>query len=266
MRHALELEIQPQPTDSSCGPTCLAAVYQYWNDPVELNDLIEEVGRLGSGGTMAVQLACHGLSRGYRAVINTYNLQLFDPTWFAATGTAESDLLAAKLRQQLVSKGQRTDLDQDRLRVSTQSYLRFLSLGGQVQMRPLDEQLIVQSLTQGIPLLCGLSATYLYQECRERSHAVDRHGISSTQDDIAGEPTGHFVVLHGYDHHSGQVFIADPLHPNPLAPTGKYAAPLSQVAASIHLGILTYDANLLALTPSGEATEATNTPRAAPRR
>ncbi|QEG38315.1 cysteine peptidase family C39 domain-containing protein [Roseimaritima ulvae] len=252
MRHDLELDIQSQPTDSSCGPTCLAAVYQYWQDPVDLSQLIVEVGQLGSGGTLAVQLACHGLGRGYEAVINTYNLQLFDPTWFGPRGASDATVLADKLTQQLQQKRGRSDIDQHRLQVSTECYLRFLALGGQLQMRPLDEQLIVQSLTQGIPLLCGLSATYLYQECRERSHAVDNQGLSSTRDDVAGDPAGHFVVLHGYDRHSGHVFIADPLHPNPIAPTNKYAAPLSQVAASIHLGIVTYDANLLSLTPPPE--------------
>ena len=61
MKHALELEIQSQPNDSSCGPTCLAAVYRYWEDPVDLPLLISQVGQLVSGGTLAVQLGCHAL-------------------------------------------------------------------------------------------------------------------------------------------------------------------------------------------------------------
>ena len=36
--------IQSQPTDSTCGPTCLHAVYQYWNDTISLEQVIGEVG------------------------------------------------------------------------------------------------------------------------------------------------------------------------------------------------------------------------------
>jgi len=37
-----------------------------------------------TGGTLAVNLANHALRRGYRALIVTYNLTVFDPSWFRA--------------------------------------------------------------------------------------------------------------------------------------------------------------------------------------
>ncbi len=250
MKHALELEIQSQPNDSSCGPTCLAAVYRYWNDPVDLNWLIEEFGQLVSGGTLAVQLGCHALARGYDALITTYNLQVFDPTWFqSADGVGDNSHLAEKLQRQLETKASRPDIDRLRLQVATESYLRFLSLGGRIQMQPLDEALIVNTLTQGVPILCGLSATYLYQERRERWQPRDATGRTSLADDIGGDPVGHFVVMYGFDQRTRNVLIADPLYPNPIAATHKYHAPLSRVAAAILLGIVTYDANLLAVVP-----------------
>lgn len=254
MKHALELEIQSQPNDSSCGPTCLAAVYRYWKDTVDLPQLIAEVGQLTSGGTLAVQLACHALERGYDAVITTYNLQVFDPTWFRTNnGVGVHQELAEKLQRQLEIKRSRPDVDQLRLQVATECYLRFLSLGGQIQMRPLDEQLIVSTLTQGVPILCGLSATYLYAERRERWQPPDRSGRTTIPDDVGGDPAGHFVVLHGYDPQTRNVSIADPMHPNPIAPTNKYTATLARVASAILLGTLTYDANLLTLVPRTEA-------------
>ena len=250
MKHALELEIQSQPNDSSCGPTCLAAVYRYWNDPVDLSLLIEEVGQLVSGGTLAVQLGCHALARGYQALITTYNLQVFDPTWFRTEDSvAVNSQLSDKLRRQLDTKGSRPDIDRLRLQVATESYLRFISLGGRIQMQPLDEALVVNTLTQEIPILCGLSATYLYQERRERWQPRDASGSTSIADDIGGDPVGHFVVIHGFDQQSRNVLIADPLYPNPIALTHKYVAPLSRVASAILLGIVTYDANLLTLVP-----------------
>jgi hypothetical protein len=244
----LDLDIQAQPTDASCGPTCLAAVYKYWDDPADLQSVIQEIGQLRTGGTLAVQLACHALRRGYNALITTYNLQVFDPTWFRQQ--PEPEFLARKLTDQLERKRLRTDIDAQRLGQATRSYLEFLSLGGKLQMQPLDGDLIAAMLSQNTPILCGLSATYLYQEARERPLAAEVAGRTSCPDDVGGDPSGHFVVLHGYDRGSGLVMIADPLHQNPIAQTSNYTAPLTQVIDAILLGIVTYDANLLTLSPS----------------
>ena len=249
MKHSLDFSIHPQPTDSTCGPTCLHAVYRFWEDPISLDQTIADIGELSIGGTLAVQLACHALRRGYLATIHSYNLQLFDPSWFL---DPKIDL-AAKLREQLVSKSMLANRglhETERLWVSTESCLEFLSLGGQVRMPSLDENLIEETLLQGVPILCGLSATYLYQERRERSQPADAMGRTSTPDDINGDPVGHFVVLYGYDKAKTQVLIADPLLSNPLGKEHTYAATLSKVSAAILLGIVTYDANLLTIAPT----------------
>jgi hypothetical protein len=246
MTHELALEIQSQPTDSTCGPTCLAAVYEFWNQPVDLNELIGMIDELHSGGTLAVDLACDALARGFSAEIVTYNLQLFDPTWFDNDGEAKSvDALAEKLKRQLDAKKHRSGFDVTRLTAATRSYLRFLELGGRVRMRQLDE-FLVSMMARKAPILCGLSATYLYQESREMP--------SGAEDDEGGDPSGHFVVLHGFDPVQRMVMIADPLHPNPLAPTHKYVAPLSRVMSAILLGIVTFDANLLTIIPNSNST------------
>lgn len=250
MKHSLQLEIQSQPSDTSCGPTCLAAVYDFWEIPIPLSLLIEDVGQLGGGGTLAVVLGTDALRRGFSAEIITYNLQVFDPTWFNTEGEMVSaEFLSQKLKSHRQAKKSRKDLDQHRLEVATNAYCEFLELGGKVCMQQLDEDLLVKTLSSGAPILCGLSATYLYHESRERSdvNAAGLHvGIA---DDLAGDPQGHFVVLHGYDSGNRTVLIADPLHPNPFTPTNKYVAPLSRVTAAIMLGIVTFDANLLTIVP-----------------
>src|SRR5262245_30387028 len=96
-----DLEILPQPDDSTCGPTCLHAVYRYFKDPVALDDVIAEVPRVAGGGTLAVNLANHALRRAYRALIVTYNLNVFDPSWFAD----ERPDLAERLSAQVAAKG-----------------------------------------------------------------------------------------------------------------------------------------------------------------
>src|SRR5450432_4245796 len=78
----LDFDIKAQPDEVTCGPTCLHALYQYYHDNISLKDVIKEVKSLKTGGTLAVMLGNHALKRGYRAFIYTYNLNIFDPTWF----------------------------------------------------------------------------------------------------------------------------------------------------------------------------------------
>ena len=54
----------------------------YWHDDDTLHDVIARMHSLEHGGTFAVYLACDALRKGYSATIYTYNLLVFDPTWF----------------------------------------------------------------------------------------------------------------------------------------------------------------------------------------
>ena len=95
-----QIKILTQPNDVTCGPTSLHAVYNYYGDIVSLQDVIREVPSLKGGGTLAVMLATHALKRGYNTKIYTYNLRVFDPTWFNSKTT---DLIS-KLEKQLQYK------------------------------------------------------------------------------------------------------------------------------------------------------------------
>ncbi len=235
MTGALELEMLTQPNDTTCGPTCLHAVYRYLGDSLDLPTVIREVTQLENGGTLAVMLANHALRRGYRATIYTYNVQLFDPAWFARSGVD----LPAKLVAQAAAK------NDQKLRVATGAYLEFLRLGGAIRLEDLTTRLIRKHLVAGIPVLTGLSSTYLYRAPRE-------FGSEDDEDDIRGLPAGHFVVLCGYDKHERTVRVADPLHPNPLGLGTMYSITIERVLCAILLGVLTYDANLLVIEPRTE--------------
>jgi hypothetical protein len=225
----LQLAVQPQPDDTTCGPTCLQAVYAYYGDEISLDRVIDEVVSLPGGGTLAVSLACHALERGYAADIYTYNLQVFDPTWFAPGAS-----IAECLRKQRRAK------TSQKLAVATKAYLRFLELGGRLKFQELTRSLIRRTLYRKTPILTGLSATYLYGCARE---------YRDEYDDIRGEPAGHFVVVSGYDRKDRQVMVADPLQDNPLHGEHYYAVDVDRLVGAILLGILTYDANLLVLSP-----------------
>jgi hypothetical protein len=235
METRLHLDMLPQPDGTTCGPTCLHAVYRYYGDDIPLEQVIAEVPSLEGGGTLAALLACHALRRGYNATIYTYNLQMFDPTWFAPGGPD----LRERLEAQMQSK------DVQKLHTATHAYLEFLDRGGQVRFEDLTTGLVRKYLNKSIPILTGLSATYLYRSPRES-------GPHSECDDVCGEPSGHFVVLCGYDREERNVLVADPLLPNPVSESQQYVVNIDRLICAILLGILTYDANLLIIEPRKE--------------
>ncbi len=228
---SLEVDIHPQPNDETCGPTSLQAVYKYFNDNISLEDVIDQVRSLKTGGTLAVMLGNHALKRGYSAKLITYDLQMFDPTWFSGEISLED-----KLGEQLKYKTNK------KFKTATQAYLKFLSGGGEILFEELSSKLIRNILEQGTPILTGLSATYLYNSAREIPE-------TNEYDDLQGKPTGHFVVIRGFDPIKRLVYIADPLESNPISDTQYYLVNLRRLINSILLGAITYDANLLVIKP-----------------
>jgi len=232
METRLSLDILPQPDELTCGPTCLQAVYRYYGDDIPLNQVIDEVPMLEGGGTLGVWLACHALQRGYRATIYTYKLQLFDPSWFQPDAPDMSERLAAQLEVK----------DDPKLHTATHAYLEFFRRGGVLKLADLTPTLIRRYLKKNIPIIAGLSATFLYRSPRE-------YGENCDFDDVRGEPSGHFVVLCGYDRETREALIADPLHTNPLGAGQRYHSSIARVINAILLGVLTYDGNLIILEP-----------------
>lgn len=231
MRRHLDLEIQRQPDDTTCGPTSLHAVYRYFGDDISLDDVVREVPTLPGGGTLGVHLGCHALRRGYRARIYTFNLQVMDPTWFAAPAIDLIERLTLR-------RDARADV---KLRESCDAYLEFLRCGGEVLLDDLTPQLLQRFLELGVPVLTGLSSTYLYRAMRE---------LGPDDDDVRGDPQGHFVVLCGYSAWDRSVLVADPLASSPLhGGDHRYVVDIDRLVCAILLGVLTYDGNLLIIEP-----------------
>jgi hypothetical protein len=228
----LGLVVEPQPDDVSCGPACLHGVYRYYGDPIDLADVVADIRMLDLGGTLDVFLANHALRRGYRATLYTYNLALFDPTWFPAK--------SATIREKLIAQAEAKE--DPKLRLATRGYVEFLDRGGRLRLRDLEPRLLRRLLGRGAPLITGLSATYLYRSMRGLPHTND-------DDDVRGTPVGHFVVLTGYLAERREVLVADPYLNNPFARSGQYAVRIHRLINAVLLGIVTYDANLLVIEP-----------------
>jgi hypothetical protein len=230
---SLPVKMLPQPDETTCGPTCLHALYRYWERDDQLQQVIDRTRKLDQGGgTFAVFLACDALRQGFEATIYTYNVTVFDPTWFVP-GANIAERLALQAE---VKRGDK------RLQHATEGYLEFLRLGGRLRFTDLSRRLIRGLLGRNLPILTGLSSTYLYRTARE-------YGIDDTPDDVRGSPSGHFVVMAGYNRKAREVLIADPYGPHPFGPSHEYWINIDRVICSVLLGIVTHDANMLIIHP-----------------
>jgi hypothetical protein len=236
LKDALRLPVEtlPQPDETTCGPTCLHAVYRYWGDREPLETIIARMYRLERGGTFAVFLGCDALRKGYRAAIYTYNVTVFDPTWFVRGVD-----IAERLTKQREVKSD------ERLQIATSGYLQFLQLGGRLRFADLSQVLVRALLRFRLPILTGLSSTYLYRSSRE-------YGPLDAPDDIRGFPAGHFVVIAGFDRTRRNVLVVDPYQPNPYGEAHEYWISIDRVVTAVLLGIVTHDANLLVVYPGRE--------------
>jgi hypothetical protein len=239
LKRHLDFTITPQPSETTCGPACLHALYRYYGDELPLDQVIAEVDGLPGGGTLAAYLALHAQRRGYHVAIYTVDLQTFDPTWFAPDGPDIADCL----HKQMMVK------DDPRLHAVSHAYIEFLERGGALFMEEVTPQLIARRLRDDTPIITGLSATWLYNCSRERQADMQ-------PDDIAGEPTGHFVVLRGIDPADGSVAVADPYLNMPLPGRREYHVDTHRLISSILLGVVTWDAKLLIITPGDNPAKA----------
>lgn len=233
----LDVKMLAQPDDVTCGPTSLHAVYHYYGDQVSLQEVINTVEYLEDGGTLAVVLGSHALVRGYHANLVSYNLQVFDPTWFTE-GQASVSLID-KLQELLKHK------KQQKVQFAIQAYIRYLELGGKISFEDPRPSLLRHYFEKGCPILAGLSSTYLYNCMREYTLPNNE----TMYDDIKGSPGGHFVVLCGYDEKQKKVVVADPYQKNPISSDHYYRVKVGRLINAIMLGIITFDANLLMIEP-----------------
>lgn len=224
-------QIVAQPTETTCGPTCLQSVYQFFGDDYLLESIIQDIPENEDGGTFSVMLANHALRRGYDATIYSYNLRVFDPTWADLYSDTLKDKLAQRLEHTSSKRG----------KTNLRAYIEFLELGGHVRLDELTTDLLAKLLREGHPVIAGLNSTHLYRNARVRRTGKD--------DDVRGEVEGHFVTLFGYEPPTDEILVADPYRKNPLSDSLLYAIDSQRLINAIMLGIVTYDANLLIIEP-----------------
>lgn len=227
-----------QPDDVTCGPTCLRKVYNYYGIDIPVEDVVGEIDRNEDGGTLAVFLGASALNRGMRARIFSYDLRVFDPTWARIPMPELARKVEARLPYLRLPKTRRAG----------KAYLDFLRAGGEICFEELTPLLLKRILNRNHPILAGLSATYLYRMPRER-HDPETNDL--LDDDVAGDPVGHFVVVSGYEHWGRRFVVLDPSAHVPVTGDGRLVVDAQRLINAILLGDLTYDAVLLELWPGG---------------
>ncbi len=219
-----------QPDEVTCGPTCLAQVYDYYGLGKPLDQVIEETPRNPDGGSLGAYLGIGAINNGLSVQLYSYNLRVFDPTW----RELEKPALLEKLAER------KAVVRSERLQRAVTGYMRFLELGGEVRFAELTERLLTKIISQRRPIITGLNATHLYRTPRE---------LGEEYDDVRGDPVGHFVVLSGYYPKTGRFLVRDPSTHIPFSRSGTYLVRAERLIAAILLGDITYDAVLLVMSP-----------------
>lgn len=231
----LNVSIDKQPDYTTCGPTSLHAVYRYYGDLIALDEVINEINQFEEGGgTLAAVLGKHALERGYEVSIVSYNINIFDPTWF----NLSSEQICKKLEESLKSPNINS-----KHKFALNQYIAFIKSGGQLIFEDLSGKLLKKIIKKRIPILTGLSSTWLYRDKRENP-------VTNEYDDLNGEPVGHFVVIDGYSRK--EFFICDPYHNNPINSSHHYNIEATRLLSSVLLGISSYDGNLLLIKKKDE--------------
>jgi hypothetical protein len=229
----LNVSILQQPDYVSCGPTCLQALYQYYNDDLSIQQIINEIPALETYGTLAVLLGCHALNRGYQVNLHAINLYVFDPSWFKQRHVSLID----KLKKQL------EHAQDQKIHFATKAYIQFLQLGGKIHCSSIKKDLICDYLSRKIPMLTGVNATYFYQTMRDYTPSAQL----GVYDEWEGEQSGHFIVIHGYHQSEDKLSIADPFVPHPISRHPYYAISYDHWLHAHLLGAVSYDTELLAI-------------------
>jgi hypothetical protein len=233
----INIEINSQPDDETCGPTCLHAIYRFYGYDISLEEVTRTVKRSDSGGTLAPYLGTHAIERGFSASILINNMDIFDPSWFEHSEASVN--LSAKLDEQLQYK------KDPGIQQSSRAYQEFLAAGGIIKFKFLSVDLLREYFSYNLPIITGLSATYLYNSPRE----VYENKVSHF-DDVRGTPCGHFVIIAGFDEVHRSIVVVDPHRENPISRNNYYRVSSHRLINAILMGMITYDANLLIIQPN----------------
>jgi len=183
-----------QPTDLSCGHTCLSMLMSSLGVSMMPQEIMHDIPLLTNDdgeewGTFGIDLAHWCMKRGYSATTYTFDSQLIHLPWEHLSPAEIIDALHA-LKDTYVFAG----LGKNLTRSFIESYIRYLSDGGTLIIRPFITVSLLHELLERGPFAALATYNVLY-------------GTGG------GKANTHFVVVYGRDE-EGNFLIADPWKDN----------------------------------------------------
>jgi len=202
-----------QETAFSCLPACLQQVFGYYHIVVSQEEMLNELKKPERG--MSIPKAGLFLKKyGFKPLIITNNIQIFDPAWFRLSNVAL--IKNIKKRRQFLDKYNQSLID---------DYVKYLKMGGQINFETISLELFVKYLSKNIPIVAELASTFLYK--KSKSTKPGRFDGS-----IKGDIDGHCVVIAGFN--DDKIKVVDPdAKNNPFNKKGIYWIQARELIASI---------------------------------
>jgi hypothetical protein len=172
----------------TCGPSSLQQVLNYYGDPTSLSEILANV-KMFPSGTPPSYLALGAKKLGYKTKLISFDVDYVDPSW----KNASKKEIAEKLRKRLPT------LKDKSAKMRTRGLLTALKGGVDLEIQIPSEKILIGYLKGGIPPIITLSYNVLHNYKRK---------FNDKQDDVKGHPSGHYVVVSGYD--DKNLIITDP--------------------------------------------------------
>ena len=176
--------------DSTCGPSCLVAIYESLGEKVDKQTILNELNISDSDYTYLPQIARHMLKRNLEIKLISPNSYVFSPEW----AQLSREQVITELRDWIVLNAKNEWL------LTAIHSLFFLEEGGTVEITDLTTELLDSHLDAGWSLLCLVEPSWLWGKRKIAKKAE--------YDSVRGNADGHFIVV--YDRTETEYIISDP--------------------------------------------------------
>jgi len=190
---------------SSCGHSSLLQVLAYYGTNLELKEVVKEISNCEVDelklGASECELGMFAIKRGFKSTVVSLDVRRFDATWFELSSEELKKKL--ELRSEFLHKLSPEDIKEGQgtqyLDNVTKYYSEYLEKEGKVKFLPISKELIKKYIDNKIPVIALVSSQLYFKKARKYNGEFD---------DIKGKPTGHWIVVSGYDENN--FIITDP--------------------------------------------------------
>jgi hypothetical protein len=205
-----------QITPYCCVPACLEQILKFHNIQDSQQIILKSL-EYPERGMSIPQAGSYLLKHGFKTIINTNNIHIFDPAWF--------ELGVPELIKQLKKRKKFVDIFNQSL---IDDYLEYFKNYGAIKFETISGNLILKYLSKSMPIMAELASTYLYKKSK-----TSKPGAFN--DSIKGQIEGHCVILAGFNEKNKIKIIDSNCENNPFNKRGTYWIDAEELIASIFI-------------------------------